>query len=122
MINHVILREVTEADLPIFFEHQLDPDANRMAAFPARDRDAFMAHWAKILSDESLITKAILVDGQVAGNIVSWAQFGEREVGYWIGKEYWGKGVATRALAAFLGDISARSRHQKVPQSQRSRA
>jgi RimJ/RimL family protein N-acetyltransferase len=114
MINHVILREVTEADLPIFFEHQLDPDANRMAAFPARDRNAFMAHWAKILSDETLITKAILVDGQVAGNIVSWAQFGEREVGYWIGKEYWGKGVATRALAAFLGDISARPLYAHV--------
>src|SRR6266511_3124980 len=114
MINHVILREVTEADLPIFFEHQLDPDANRMAAFPARDRDAFMAHWAKILSDETLITKAILVDGQVAGNIVSWAQFGEREVGYWIGKEYWGKGVATRALAAFLGYVSARPLYAHV--------
>ena len=27
---------------------------------------------------------------------------GEREVGYWIGKKYWGRGVATRALAAFL--------------------
>jgi RimJ/RimL family protein N-acetyltransferase len=73
-----------------------------------------MAHWAKILSDETLITKAILVDGQVAGNIVSWAQFGEREVGYWIGKEYWGKGVATKTLAAFLGDISARPLYAHV--------
>jgi RimJ/RimL family protein N-acetyltransferase len=112
--NDVRLRDVTEADLPIFFEHQLDPDANRMAAFPARDRDAFMAHWAKILRDETVTTKTILFDGRVAGNIVSWEQFGEQEVGYWIGKEYWGKGVATRTLAAFLGDVSARPLYARV--------
>jgi RimJ/RimL family protein N-acetyltransferase len=79
-----------------------------MAAFPARDREAFMAHWARILADEAIIKKAILFDGHVAGNIVSWQQFDEREVGYWIGKEYWGKGIATRALAEFLGDVKAR--------------
>jgi len=47
----VVLRDVTEADLPILFDQQLDPEANRMAAFPARDRDAFMAHWTKIMAD-----------------------------------------------------------------------
>ena len=79
-----------------------------MAAFPARERDAFMAHWAKILGDEAAVIKTIVADGQVAGNIVSWEQFGEREVGYWLGKQYWGKGVATKALAAFLGHVRAR--------------
>ena len=43
--NTVTLRDVTEADLPIFYEQQLDPEATQMAAFPSRDRDAFMAHW-----------------------------------------------------------------------------
>ncbi len=114
LTNGVLLRDVSEADLPIFFEHQLDPDATRMAAFPARDRDAFMAHWSKILKDETVTTQTILFDGQLAGNIVSWEQFGEREVGYWIGKEYWGKGVATRALAAFLGYVSARPLYAHV--------
>ena len=102
MTLDVRLRDVAEADLPIFFEHQLDPEATQMAAFPARDRDAFMAHWAKILADESGGKQTILVDGQVAGNVVSWGEPGERHVGYWIGRHYWGRGVATRALTAYL--------------------
>lgn len=107
--NTVILRDVTEADLPIFYEQQLDPDATQMAAFPARDRDAFMAHWKnKIMDNDNVTVKAILFDGHVAGNIVSWEQSGKREVGYWIGKEYWGKGIATKALAEFLGYVKTR--------------
>ena len=98
----VSLRDVSDDDLPIFYEHQLDPDATRMAAFPARDWDAHMAHWHKILGDETVIANTILLGDQVAGNIVSWDQDGEREVGYWIGKHYWGKGVATIALSEFL--------------------
>lgn len=114
MTNEVFLRDVTESDLPILFEQQLDTDATQMAAFPSRDRDAFMAHWAKIMADESNILKAIVFDGQVAGNIVSWEGSGEWEVGYWIGKEYWGKGIATKALAAFLGHVKMRPLYAHV--------
>jgi RimJ/RimL family protein N-acetyltransferase len=98
----VLLRDVGEADLPVFFEHQLDPEATRIADFPSRDWEEFVAHWHKILGDESVIKQTILFEGEVAGNVVSFVSSGEREVGYWIGREYWGKGVATRALAAFL--------------------
>src|SRR4029077_2832758 len=49
----VTLREVTQEDLPIFFEHQLDAEATRMAAFPSRDHEAFMAHWARIMNKET---------------------------------------------------------------------
>lgn len=79
-----------------------------MAAFPARDRETFMAHWTRILADKTVITKTILFEGNVAGNIASFIQSGEREVGYWVGKEYWGKGVATQALSAFLRHVQTR--------------
>ncbi|HEV8192881.1 MAG TPA: GNAT family protein [Ktedonobacterales bacterium] len=105
MSGDVVLRDVTKDDFPIFFEQQLDPDANWMAAFTARnpsDREAFMAHWAETLADGTIGKQTILFGGRVAGNVVSFEQSGEREVGYWIGKEYWGKGIATQALAAFL--------------------
>jgi RimJ/RimL family protein N-acetyltransferase len=108
------VRDVAEDDLPIFFDHQLEPDAIQMAAFLARDRAAFMAHWAKILGDETIIKKTILADGHVAGNIVCFGQSGEREVGYWLGKQYWGQGVATRALAAFLTHVTARPLYAHV--------
>jgi RimJ/RimL family protein N-acetyltransferase len=110
----ILLRDVTEDDLPIFFEHQLDPAATEMAAFPARDKESFMAHWAKIMADDAVILKTIIFDGQVAGNIVSFEMSGKREVGYWIGKEYWGKGIATRALAAFLDQVKTRPLYAHV--------
>jgi hypothetical protein len=55
---------VTQEDLPIFFEHHLDAEATRMAAFPSRDRDAFMAHWAKIMSNETGILNKYSSAGQ----------------------------------------------------------
>jgi putative acetyltransferase len=104
----VTLRDVTEADLPILFEHQRDPEALRMAAFPSRDWEAFTAHWTKILGDETLVKKTILSEGQVAGHIGCFERDGEWEVGYWIGREYWGKGIATRALSELLGLVQER--------------
>jgi RimJ/RimL family protein N-acetyltransferase len=99
----MMLRDVTPDDLPIFFEHQRDPDANRMADFPAREWDAFMTHWrTNVLGNASGRKQTIVVDGQVAGNVVSWDQAGKRLVGYWIGRAYWGQGVATAALTEFL--------------------
>ena len=113
--SQVRLRDVEPSDLPIFYEQQLDADATRMAAFPARDRAAFDAHWAtNILGNPATVTQTILVDGRVAGNIGSWPADGARHVGYWIGKEYWGNGVATRALAAFLHHVTERPLHAHV--------
>jgi RimJ/RimL family protein N-acetyltransferase len=108
MTSEVSLRDVQESDLPTFYDQQLDPEATCMAAFPSRDRDAFMAHWAKIMSDKSGTQHTIIFDGRVAGNIVCWKESDEYLVGYWIGKEYWGKGVASAALSQFLGHVTAR--------------
>ena len=79
-----------------------------MAAFPSRDHDAHIAHWRKISADDACITKAIVVGDTVAGNIGSWCQDGHREVGYWIGKEHWGKGIASSALALLLNEVRER--------------
>ena len=103
MTNIITLRNVIQGDLPIFFEHQLDPVAAKMAAFPSRDREAFMAHWAKIMANANVMNRTILFDEQVAGNIASFEMDGEREIGYWIGREFWGKGIASESLKQFLG-------------------
>jgi RimJ/RimL family protein N-acetyltransferase len=111
--SEVKLRDLEEGDLPIFFEQQLDPDAIYMAAFTHKDpadRAAFDAHWARIRANDKITTKAILVDGSVAGSVACYVdeEFGNPEVTYWIGKEYWGKGVATRALSEFVKQIEVR--------------
>ena len=74
----VLLRDVREDDLATFFEQQLDPLATAMADFPARERDAFIALWRKILRDDTVATRTVLHDGLVAGNIVSFGELGAR--------------------------------------------
>jgi RimJ/RimL family protein N-acetyltransferase len=119
--GHLLLRDVREDDLAVFFEHQRDPEANRMAAFPARDWDAFTAHWAaKVLGDASVIKQTIVLEGRVAGNVVCFEQSGKALVGYWIGKEYWGRGVATKALSEFLDRVQARPLYAHVAKSNRA--
>lgn len=105
MINELLLRDVVSDDLPIFFEQQLNKEANYMAAFTAKDptnQEAFTAHWHRILADETVIIKTITFDGQVAGSVSSYENEGKPEVTYWLGKEYWGKGIATWAMKEFL--------------------
>lgn len=114
MSDNIQLRDVVEADLPVFFEHQLDPEAARMASFPSRNWEAFLAHWSKTMADDSVVLKTILFDRNVAGNMVCFDQLGEREVGYWLGREYWGKGIATRALRQFLEQIQTRPLYAHV--------
>jgi RimJ/RimL family protein N-acetyltransferase len=111
MNDEVSLRDLTEDDLPILFEHQLDPIANKMAAFTAKDpTDAagFMTKWRKILADPTVTNKAILFAGTVAGYIASFERAGLREITYWIGRQHWGKGVATAALSSLLRELDVR--------------
>ena len=119
MEHNVTLREVRESDLSIFYEQQLDVDATQMAAFPARDYKAFMTHWEKGMGEETTILRTILFNrdvagNDVAGNIVCWEQSGECNVGYWLGKEYWGQGIASAALSLFLKQVVKRPLHAHV--------
>jgi RimJ/RimL family protein N-acetyltransferase len=111
------LREVRDEDLAVLFEQWADPVAARMAAFTApdhMDRDAFERRWSRQRADETVISRAIVVDGEVAGTIASWGGPAEREVTYWIGRSYWGKGIATGALNAFLTVDPSRPLHARV--------
>jgi RimJ/RimL family protein N-acetyltransferase len=114
MSDSVLLRDVAPDDLPELFRHQQDPAAARMAAFPARDREAFDAHWTRILADDALHKKTVLVDGRVAGYVAAFPLEGKLHVGYWFGREFWGRGIATRALAAFLEELRTRPVYARV--------
>jgi len=85
----VLLRKVRDGDLPLLFEHQRDPVANEMAAFPAREKEAFMAHWGRILGDESVIKSTIQFGAEVAGYVVCFEEFGRLLIGYWFGRKFW---------------------------------
>jgi RimJ/RimL family protein N-acetyltransferase len=104
----VTLRPVEDGDLAAFFAFQADPASVQMAGVPARDADAFDAHWARLRSDPEIVLRTIEAGGQVAGNIGCWPREGEQHLGYWLGREFWGQGVASQAVAAFLAMYAAR--------------
>src|ERR1043165_420336 len=62
------------------------------------------AYLTKVLSDPAPTSFAIECDGQVAGGIGyfpgSDVERVGAEIGYWLGVEYWGRGIATAALRA----------------------
>jgi RimJ/RimL family protein N-acetyltransferase len=102
----MVLREIKESDLLAIFEHERDLEACRMAAYPVRDLEGIMRHWReKILGDPNTKKMAIVINDEVVGNIVSWENNGKRLVGYWIGKDYWGRGIAAMALREFMVDV-----------------
>jgi RimJ/RimL family protein N-acetyltransferase len=96
------LRAVDIADLDAFYAQMSDPVSNKLAAVPSRERSAFDAHWAKIMSNPGTTLATIVADGAVAGHLVCFGEPGARDVGYWIDRAYWGRGYASEALRLFL--------------------
>ena len=107
----VSLRPVEPSDLDVFFGHMQDPGAVWMAAFTPpdpTDRSAFDAHWNRMLSDPSILVRTIVMAGNPVGHVASFDMMGDRELTYWLGRDVWGQGVATRALRLFLDIESTR--------------
>ena len=109
-----MLREVQDRDLGALFEQQADPESSAMAGVPSRDRPGFDAHWRRILANEGTVIRVIDVDGEVVGHVLSWPAEGRRYVGYWLGREFWGRGLATAALAEYLREVRERPLHALV--------
>ncbi|MFF3866695.1 GNAT family N-acetyltransferase [Micromonospora sp. NPDC001898] len=111
------LRPVRDDDLPHLFAFEQDPEANRVAAFgPAdpTDRAAFEAHWRRIRADPAIVTRTVTVDGAVVGHVAAFPVEEQTEVSYWIDRARWGRGYATRALAALLAALPQRPVHARA--------
>jgi RimJ/RimL family protein N-acetyltransferase len=107
--NDVRLRPVRDDDLEIFLAYEHDAEAVRRSRFTPRPREAFLRHWReRVLGDPSGLVRTVVVDGEVAGNIVAWWEGEHRFTGYWLGRAHWGRGVGSRALALFLQEETVR--------------
>jgi RimJ/RimL family protein N-acetyltransferase len=109
--DKIRLRDVRPEDLDILFTFQGDAEANRMAAFTAKDpsdREAFNRHWQKIMADETVDARIILLGNEIVGSLGRFEMFGLTQVTYWIGKQFWGRGLATAALQTFLAEYTER--------------
>lgn len=114
MTVHVRLRGVVADDLPVFHEQMHDAESIRMAAHAPRTGDAFFAHWRRIMADPGNWLSAVIVNDEVAGHVAGWLAQDRRLVGYWIGRAWWGRGVATDALRQFLEMHGERPLHARV--------
>ncbi|MFD6418579.1 GNAT family N-acetyltransferase [Streptomyces sp. NPDC060194] len=116
--THITLREVEDGDLAVFFEQWNEPESVRMAAFTPEDpadRGRFDAHWARVRKDPAVVGRTVLDGrGRVLGHVAVFGPPEEREVTYWIGRRWWGRGVATAALRALLAQVPERPLHARA--------
>ena len=102
-MTRILLRPTIETDLPTLFQQQLDPEAVAMSAYLAKDRGEFMRHWEGIMKNKNVTARTIVYKEKVAGHIICWKEGKfEQRIGYWIGKEFWRRGIASAAVTEFL--------------------
>lgn len=113
----VALRPVEDRDLDALFDQMREPESVWMAAFtPADpdDRKAFDAHMAAVRNAPEITMRAVTCDGKLVGSIASFMVDGQAEVTYWIARDAWGRGIATRALALLLELVPSRPLHARA--------
>lgn len=110
----ISLREVRDSDLPFFWRHSSDAEAQQVAAFTGEyhyDRNLFDSHWARIRANPDNLTRTVVADGEVVGRAAVFGPPDEREVTYWIDRAHWGRGIATAALTALIDLVPTRPLH-----------
>ncbi len=114
----ISLRPTLRADIPALFQIQLDPEGNALAGTKPRDLAAFNARWDDILGTSStppgptgVTARVIIAEGVLAGSINIFRPDDEPRtdfIGYWLAREQWGRGIATRAIALMLEESPIR--------------
>ncbi len=99
------LRDYTSTDVERLLELANNKQVSRylVDTFPYPYTRADAAWWINIgCKEKGVTTKAIEHAGELVGGIGIKAQPGWRqhlaEIGYWLGEDYWGKGIASTAL------------------------
>ncbi len=113
----IALRKTVLTDLEFFFLFQLDEEANYLAAFTAKDptdKTAYLQKYSKLVNDPAINMQTILVGEIIAGSISKFEMEGRAEITYWIDKQFWGKGIGTKALTLFLNNETTRPIYGRV--------
>lgn len=106
-LEHCTVRPWAEADRPALVRHANDRDIwrNLRDRFPHPYTPEAAEQWLAFLAQSDPLTHfAIEVEGESAGGIGF--EIGQdvhrrsAEIGYWLGRAVWGRGIATEALLA----------------------
>jgi hypothetical protein len=100
-------------DVRLLHEFELDEASNALAGTKPRDWPTFRARWEEILADvegtrTGVTPRVILADDVVVGAVNISPHDGRDSIGYWIAREHWGRGIASRAVALMLGEFARR--------------
>ena len=99
------LRPTEISDLNNLFQFQLDKEGGYLAAFMPKDptdKSAYINKQTKLLNDPTVNNQTIIFDNTIVGSIAKFVMEGDTEITYWIDRKFWGQGIATTALNAFL--------------------
>lgn len=111
---NIRLRPTCLADIPTLFQLQLDQASNDLAGTKPRDLAVFTARWHDNLRNPVITPRVIVEGGAIVGSIDVFKQEGDDAIGYWIAREHWGKGIATRAIALMLLEVPTRPLFARV--------
>ncbi|SEK39161.1 Protein N-acetyltransferase, RimJ/RimL family [Butyrivibrio sp. ob235] len=111
--ERLILRKWKEKDADILYRLAKNPEIGRGAGWlPHKDAEYSKAIIRAVLSDDGEYAIALKDDentpiGSIGVRIGSCENRGimrddEAEIGYWLGKDYWGYGYATEALSELV--------------------
>ena len=100
----VTLRPWREEDAPRLAELLNDPQvlANLAATMPYPYTVEHAADFISRAQQPGMMQCAVCAGGEVVGNIGAVDRGPEIELGYYIGRDHWNRGIATRALALIL--------------------
>jgi RimJ/RimL family protein N-acetyltransferase len=109
----ILLRRTHAADLPRLHAMELDEASNALAGTKPRDWPTFHDRWMQILADVDdgvlgVIPRVVIADGSVVGAVNISPHEGRSAIGYWVAREWWGRGIATRAVGMMLGEFTRR--------------
>jgi ribosomal-protein-alanine N-acetyltransferase len=105
------LRPTQISDLDTLFQFQLDKKGGYLAAFMPKnpaDKAAYIIKYTKLLGDPTVNNQTIVIDNIIVGSIAKFTIEGDTEITYWIDRNFWGQGVATKALKDFLVNETSR--------------
>ncbi len=105
------LKPTKVSDLDILFQFQLDKEGGYLAAFMPKDptdKSAYLSKHKKLIADPTVNIQTILFDNIIVGSIAKFVMEGDTEITYWIDRNYWGQGIATKALKEFLSIETSR--------------
>lgn len=107
------IRRTTAADVRVLYGFEVEEASNALAGTKARDWETFRVRWEQILAEPDggaagVTPRVVVVRGEVVGAVNISPMDGADSIGYWIAREHWGRGIATRAVTLMLGEFARR--------------